>query len=283
MLRSIAAIASLLALPLTAQAQERPTAEQIREAQTHFEQGTLAFERGDYSEAAAEFEAAYELTHHADLLYNVYSAQERNGQLQAAATALEGYLRDGSPDEARRGALDLRLERLRARVAEQRAQEADAVARETEADARLRREQTEREAAERRASGERESRLSQARGGHATADGLTIVGVVAMIAAAAGAVSFGIFAGLSESEDQELASRCGRDAGVRCRPEDVEMLGTYNTAADVSLIVAGGLAMVGGAMLLIALGVRPSDSVEQAWLSPEVGPDRAGFSAGARF
>ena len=104
-----------------------------------------------------------------------------------------------------------------------------------------------------------------------------------MVTAAAGGVSFGIFAGLSESEDQALASRCGRDAGVRCRPEDAEMLGTYNTAADASLILAGGLGVVGGAMLLIALGVRPSDSAEQAWLSPEVGPNGAGFSAGARF
>jgi len=282
-LRSIAVLAVLLVPSTMAGAQDRPTAEQIREGQGHFEAGSLAFERGDYSEAAAEFEAAYELTHHADLLYNVYSAQERNGQLEVAAAALEGYLRDGSPDEARREALSLRLERLRARVAEQQAEGAEAVAREAQAEARLRQEQAEREAAERRASGERESRMAQSRGGRATADGLTIVGAVLLVTAAAGGVSFGIFAGLSESEDQALASRCGRDAGVRCRPEEVETLAAYNTAADVSLIAGGGLAAVGGAMLLIALGVRPSDEVAQAWLSPEVGPDGAGVSAGARF
>lgn len=54
MLRSIAALLLLLGGASTARAQA-PTEVQLREGQAHFERGTLAFERGDYGDAAAEF------------------------------------------------------------------------------------------------------------------------------------------------------------------------------------------------------------------------------------
>jgi len=120
-------LALALFVPAVASAQA-PSEDAIRQGGELFDQGTLAFERGDYGEAADAFQRAYELTHHPDLLYNVYSAQERNGQLEVAATALEGYLRDGSPEAARRGALELRLARLRERIATQRAEAAERLA-----------------------------------------------------------------------------------------------------------------------------------------------------------
>ncbi|HJL15454.1 MAG TPA: hypothetical protein RMH99_07365 [Sandaracinaceae bacterium LLY-WYZ-13_1] len=103
-----------------------------RRAQAHFERGTQAFEVGDYGRAAEEFAAAHELTDHPDLLFNVYSARERNGELVAAEEALSAYLQEASPDAERRDALEARLARLRLRLSERRAEEAEARARAAE-------------------------------------------------------------------------------------------------------------------------------------------------------
>jgi len=258
-------------------------------ARGHFDRGTLAFERGDYGEAAAEFRAAYALTEHPDLLYNIYTAQERNGQLEEAAEALEGYLRDGSPEDDRRAALELRLERLRLRIEQARLQQAQADAeaeRERAAAAQqLEAARAERAAAEAAAARERVDRLEQAQAGHATADALTISGVIVLGLGGAGLATFGVFAGLSAAEDSDLASRCGRDAGVLCRQSEVEALQTYNTVADATLIAGGGLVVVGGALLLIGVATRPSGGgASQAWfVAPVAGPSLTGVVAGGEF
>jgi len=281
-------LALLLLVSAGASAQEL-SEEDRQTARAHFERGTLAFERGDYGEAATEFRAAYALTEHPDLLYNIYTAQERNGELEEAAEALEGYLRDGEPEDDRRAALELRLERLRLRIEQARLQQAQAEAeaeRERQIAAQeLEAARAEREAAETQAARERQERIDQARSGHATADGLTVSGAVGLGLGGAGLVAFAVFAGLSEAEDSDLASRCGRDAGRVCRQSDVETLETYNTVADVTLIAGGGLALVGGALLLIGLAARPSDRAEpRSWLvAPVVGPTAAGLVAGGRF
>lgn len=281
----LAGLAAVWLVASAAAAQE--LSEEDREtARQHFDAGTLAFERGDYGEAATEFRAAYALTHHADLLYNIYSAQERNGELEEAAEALEGYLRDGDPDEPRRDALELRLERLRLRIEQERlhAAEAEAAAqREREAaEEQLAAEQSEREAAEARAGEERERRMDQLRAGHGTADALDVLGFVAMGAGALGLVGFGVFAGLSESEDSSLASSCGRDAGRICRPADTEDLATYDTGADASLIAGASLVVVGGVLVLVGESLRPSEPVDVAVL-PVVGPGYVGLTAGGRL
>ncbi|MEZ4335089.1 MAG: hypothetical protein R3B82_00485 [Sandaracinaceae bacterium] len=255
-------------------------------ARGHFDRGTLAFDRGDYADAAAEFRAAYALTHHADLLYNIYSAQERNGELEEAAEALEGYLEGGDLDEPRREALELRLERLRLRIEQERLQaaehEAEAQREREAAEERLAAEQSEREAAEARASEERTRRMDQLRAGHGTSDALDVTGVVAMGAGALGLVSFGVFAGLSTSEDGSLASTCGRDAGRICRPADTEDLATYNTGADASLIAGASLVVVGGVLVLVGESLRPSDRVDVAVL-PVLAPGYVGLTAGGRL
>ncbi len=260
-------------------------------AREHFERGSSAFERGDYGEASAEFRAAYALTHHADLLYNIYSAQERNGELEEAAEALEGYLRDSDPEAARREALELRLARLQVRIAQARLDAAEAnaeVDRERAAAAvALEAEQAERAAAEARALEEREGRLSQMRSAQGTSDALFHSGVVLMVAGGVGLGSFGVLAALSESEDQSLAASCGRDAGRVCSEGDVSALRTLNTAADVSWIGGAGLLAVGAVVVLIGESLRPAEDVsasgETAWISPVVSPTSAGVMLGGAW
>ncbi len=90
-------------------------------ARDRFRLGTRHFDAGDYGLAAAEFQAAYDLSHRPALLYNVYLAYERLGDLERAIPALEGYLRDGEPGD-RREALESRLERMRQRLADEERQ-----------------------------------------------------------------------------------------------------------------------------------------------------------------
>ncbi|MCB9598253.1 MAG: hypothetical protein H6719_36405 [Sandaracinaceae bacterium] len=284
---ALASIVLLVAIATPASAQELSEHDRAI-ARDHFDRGTLAFERGDYADASAEFRAAYELTHHADLLYNIYTAQERNGELAEAAAALEGYLRDGDPDEARREALELRLERLQLRLEQERLQAAEqeaATRREREeADAQLEAERAERAAAEERADSERGERLAQVAARHQTSDALVVTGVVVLVAGGLGLGGFGVFAGLSESEDASLASRCGRDAGRVCRAADTTDLETFNTGADVSLVVGASLAVIGGAVILIGESLRPSDANEAtARVWPALGPGYAGVAAGGRW
>lgn len=139
MLRLIPAVVVLLAPaiavgqapPESAEAEEvaAPTPAlppQEVEAREHFLLGSAHFDAGDYADAAREFDLAYDLSRCLALLYNVYLAQERLGDLGRAIEALERFLEEGDPGD-RAGALDQRLRRLRERrevgLAEERERE----------------------------------------------------------------------------------------------------------------------------------------------------------------
>ncbi|MBX3269041.1 MAG: hypothetical protein KF729_02200 [Sandaracinaceae bacterium] len=276
----------LVAGPSVALAQ--PLSEQDRRiAREHFDRGTAAFERGDYTEAAAEFRAAYALTRHADLLYNIYSSQERNGALAEAAEALEGYLRDGSPDATRREALELRLERLRLRIEQDRladdTREAEARRAREAAAAELSAERAQREAAVRAAAAAEAAERARREDARATSDALWVTGIGALVAAAVALAGFGVLAGLGAAEDASLAERCGRDAGRVCRESDTATLAALNTAADASWIAGGALAVAGLALVLAAQSARPPDDGVAAYVGPLVGPTLAGIVAGGRY
>ena len=267
-------------MPASVQAQEL-TEEARAEARAHFEAGSLAFERGDYADAAREFQASHALTRHPDLLYNIYTAQERNGQLVEAREALAGYLRDGSPDEPRREALQLRLARLDERIAQARAEEQAAAEERRASAAQLEREEEQRRQAESRAAAERASRVESQRGAHASSDALVIAGVSALIAAGLGGVAFGVLAGLSEAEDARLEEECTTNVRPLCRPSDVAKLQRLNLAADALWIASAGVAIAGLALIAIGEGIRPgAPEPAQAWLVPVISP--RGFGAYAR-
>lgn len=253
-------VVSSVALPVAAQG----GADAQVAARAHFDEGTQAFEVGDYERAATAFRAAYELTHHPDLLFNIYSALERGGDVVAAADALEGYLRDGDPEEERRASLQARLSRLRARAAEQRASRAEA---ELEAEREGRR----RDAEERSAPADVEPAPADDGGGgvHPAAIGV-LVGGGALLA------SFAVFAALAAVENDNLASTCSPE----CGGGEVATLSTFNLIADISWI-GGAVAAATGLVLLFVLPAEGEDT--SAAFAPWVAPSGAGGTIVGRF
>ncbi len=68
-----------------------------RIARNHFENGNEYFRLGRYSEAAREFEHAYEISHQNELLYNVAWSYELAGDLRAALDWYGRFERAGAP------------------------------------------------------------------------------------------------------------------------------------------------------------------------------------------
>lgn len=257
-------------------------------AREHFESGTRAFEEGDYALAIQEFRASYEITEHADLLFNIYSAAERAGLLEDAESALARYLEEGRPGRQRRS-LEARLTRLRARIEETRAEEARAEA--ARAEAARAEEARAAEAAREAALAAEAASLAEPDGPPADvvaspspppSGGVHPAGIATLVGAGVLFASFGVFAALSELEDQALASRCGRDVGAICPPRDVQTLDTYSLIADVSWI-AGATAAAVGLVLLLALPPETSASGESVAFVPWVTLEGAGAGAVGRW
>lgn len=209
------------------------------EARTHFEAARLHFERGAYEEAQREFQAAYDLSHRAELLYNLFLTAERLADYDMAIGYLEHYLAEGSPDAERRATLEPRLENLRARR--------DRRATPTE-------EPTEPVPATTTASG-----------------GDIVPAAIAFGVAGAALVSFAIVGGLALAEDGSLESTCG----TSCTDAQVSTLGTLGIVADVSWITAA-VATTAGVVLLLTVGMPSGSSSGQTalvvpWLAPSGG------------
>jgi hypothetical protein len=86
-------------------------------ARDHFKRGEAAYEKGNYTLAISEWQAAYATDPRPRFQYNIYQALERLGQLPEAAEALQRYLSTADPDDpyysdatARAAALQQRLQ-----------------------------------------------------------------------------------------------------------------------------------------------------------------------------
>ncbi|MBK9036258.1 MAG: PEGA domain-containing protein [Myxococcales bacterium] len=94
----------------------QPDADARAQAGAAFKRAVAAEGRRDWPTALAEYETAYQLSPHPDVLYNIASVHERTGALRAAATYYQRYL-DGSPSAADRAKVVGKLAELRARPA----------------------------------------------------------------------------------------------------------------------------------------------------------------------
>jgi tetratricopeptide (TPR) repeat protein len=72
-----------------------------RVAMDHFHRGTRAYDLGHFTEAAAEYEKAYEAKENPALLYNLGQAYRGAGEHQKALNAYRAYLRN-APDAGNR-------------------------------------------------------------------------------------------------------------------------------------------------------------------------------------
>lgn len=209
----------------------RPPAEVLARAKVHFEAGTRHYDLGAYEEAAHEFEKAYALSEHPELLYNVYSAYERAGRYAEAAAALERYLDLGeiAPDE--RPSLEARLGSLRARIpppAEEPPHEEPEI---VEAPA--------------------DTQATPARGG------LPTLAVASYGVAGGMTLAFATLAGLALSERRSLEDGCG--ATQSCTSGEAKRLRALSLTADVAL--AAGVAALTTALVSTLAGRDPKVEV----------------------
>ncbi|MFK8003141.1 MAG: hypothetical protein AB8H86_26460 [Polyangiales bacterium] len=114
----VAGLCFVFFAPILAQAQtETPTAVEVsaeseEEARIHFELAERYYRDGRFSNAADEFQVAYELSGRTELLYNAFLAHREASEFAEAAVALEGYL-PVVPEGSRRRQLEVRLEQTR--------------------------------------------------------------------------------------------------------------------------------------------------------------------------
>lgn len=111
-----------------------------QQARAHYTVGVAMYDAGRFQEAATEFQAAYDLSHRPQLLYNCYVAYRDSSQATRARDSLTQYLAE-VPDAPNRLHLMARLEALNTEIAA-----AEAAAAEQEAQ-RLAAEQAARDAA----------------------------------------------------------------------------------------------------------------------------------------
>jgi hypothetical protein len=86
------------------------------QAAQQFNEGSSAFDRGDFKHAADAFELAYRLAPHVDSLWNAARARQRAGDLPHAATLYARYLREAPADARDRNVATAQLGSLAARL-----------------------------------------------------------------------------------------------------------------------------------------------------------------------
>jgi hypothetical protein len=82
-------------------------------ARTHYEDGQKAYDRGDYETAIREFEQAYQLKPHPNVLYNIAQAHERLLEYAESVKWFERFLAEAPPDAEFRPIVENRLRILR--------------------------------------------------------------------------------------------------------------------------------------------------------------------------
>ncbi len=263
-----------LATPALAQDHE-PTDAELAEARHSFDVATQAFETGDYETAVSEFRAALELSGAADLYFNIYLSEEREGRLQDAAAALDQYLQQGTIDPEQRTLLTGRLERLRARIAAHTP--APAVEEQQELHASPIATQPEPVVAPTPEAAPTPIAEATPAPAPPVSTSPPLAGIVMLSVAGALLVSFGVFAGLAAAENDRLTGACNRS----CSSDQVATLNTYDIVADASWIGGAALGVVG----LVLLFVLPPDTHTDTSVAflPWMSPTGAGAAIGGRL
>jgi tetratricopeptide (TPR) repeat protein len=225
-------------------------------ARNHFRVGRSLYDAGRFAEAAVEFQAAYDLSQRADLLYNVYLAH-RDAQNEAAAlTALRDYLRL-VPDAPERAHLTARADALAATVA---AAEAEAAERERERlEAERQRIEAERTIAEERARADANAARSRP------------LWPWALVGAGVAFIGAGVPLGVVAANDANAARRaCDQLNGTTVCDPTVEI--AERRSSILPMAAAGDALWASGAVLaaagLVLFFVLPDDTGSPASPAP---------------
>ncbi|HEY3357232.1 MAG TPA: PEGA domain-containing protein [Polyangia bacterium] len=92
--RALLALGLAVALGAAVPARAQPAAGTAAEAREAFLTGEAYYRKGDFKEAIAHYQRAYETKPHPSVLYNIGECYERLGQFDHAAEFYERYLRD---------------------------------------------------------------------------------------------------------------------------------------------------------------------------------------------
>lgn len=251
-------------------------------ARNYFNLGTAQLDRGDYEAAVRSFEEAHRLSRRPALLFNLYVAYERLGNLEAAIDHLSRFLASGEPVE-NRAALDVRLENLRRRLEARRTglpEVVDEPATAVPEEPRDPSSPTETAAPSTAATPAESEPETDESAEPAAAETSTVRLAPLLVWSSAGAagVSFTVAALLARSEDQRLERACHEGFGPTCTSAEVAGLRRRNITADVSLGLTIGLATAALVLQLTGGG----DEAPVAVL-PLVERSALGVSAGGRF
>lgn len=220
-LETLALVASLATFTVLAASPAQAQEGGDERARLHFRTAQTYYDAGDYESALHEFQEAYDHSHRAELLWNLYLTHERLGQFEQAVGALESFLEGGHPG-FERPVVESRLEHLRSRVQRRQAGDAD------EGDAQ--------------ADPDTAPQVAE------PVDTTPVVAIAGFSVAAVGVVGFAVFGALTLTEDDALWQECGE----MCPTSRTEALGLYAVATDISAAVALAGAVLGVVGLLIA-------------------------------
>ncbi len=231
-------------------------------AHTHFTAGRSYFEEGNYEQALAEFQHAYELSHRDVLLVNVANCQERLGQwARRRADARHVSRVDGAGRGGARldGAPHPGAARPR-RSARRRRGRADRVG---------------------AGHGRHDAAPPTTPAASGASDGLLVPAIVAFAVGGAAAIAWGVLGGLALAEQSSVSSGCG--ATRSCTPGQVSTLSGLATGADVSMSIA--LVGIAAGVVLILVdpphGASPgADASAGLRVTPWASASSAGLSVG---
>jgi hypothetical protein len=123
----LVALVLVLAPPGSARAQDAPspklTESQRRQTKEHYEQATKFYNLGKYSEAVAEYQAAYLISADPVMLYNIAQCHRLNNQPDDAARFYKNYLRN-APSAVNRADVEKKIEEMERLSGERRRQAA---------------------------------------------------------------------------------------------------------------------------------------------------------------
>jgi tetratricopeptide (TPR) repeat protein len=286
----------LIAMPMTALAQKKDdiSYQDRREAKRLFNQGHLAYRRGDYEESILKWQESFALSKEPLINMSMANAYERLGKLNAALKHLQAW-RAKSPRREHKE-LDSRIESLQSRVARQDSEEN----KKKEADEKRGRE----EEAQRKKL-EAQNKRDAGGGGGGGADDTTepdegpaavdIVGF-SLVGLGGAAVIAGVVMDIiaHTSRPDEAAACTDTNETLLCRESsrsDIENSNTLAIAGDITWIAGAAIAASGIGVVLFLSSYKiiadddGADSAEQggALLLPYAHPQGAGLTLHGSF
>jgi tetratricopeptide (TPR) repeat protein len=263
---------------ITLELPTRALAEDVAAAKLHYERGTALYDLQRYTEAAKEYEAAFEAKNDPALLFNIAQAYRFGGDYAKAITAFRSYLRR-VPTADNRAEVEQRITELQKLSDEQKKNQQtpptgtlkpgqSATAPETPAPTVTKPTDEPATPATIHAT---EAPVAQRRGKLIAGIAIGAFGVAGLAAGAA-------MEGLASSNNQALSHPA---AGATFNPSQEQALKSEQTAGPI-LLALGGAALVTGVVLTV-VGLRERRSPSRVRVSPTVSHSFVGAAVNAFF